>query len=457
MTKKTLFLRKTEVYRWFIWGVLLLLYLIAVLHRFSLGLIKDDINGSFDLSAAAFASLGSMYFYAYLVMQIPTGILVDTFGVRRTVTCGMLLAGAGAILFGFSQNVYLLFAGRLFVGLGVSVVFISLLKILSKWYDEKEFATMSGLSTFIGSAGAMLSQTPFVLLVAVFTWRYTLIMIGVVTCLLAALCYAVVRNKPEDMGFEPLQECTADSNTGKPEDINIINALIQILKNPHTWPPFIMFAGVLGAYQTFAGTWGQSFLMDVYGFKKITAANYMLIVFIGAAIGCAIIGKLSDMLSRRKAVLLAIGGLAPLAWSLFIFLYKGKPPAGTLAVILFLIGFTESVTTLAWACGKEVNDPRYAGISTSVINLGGFIGAALIPVFSGMVIDRYKNVLDAQQLYSRAFLCCLAGIAVAFASTLFIKETGCRNIHHTVLNKNIHKVGKVMENSPGLSHGDNIL
>ena len=67
-----------KVYRWFIWGSLLLAYLIAIFHRFSLGIIKDDLTGTFNMSGVAFANLSAMYFYAYMFMQIPKGILVDT-------------------------------------------------------------------------------------------------------------------------------------------------------------------------------------------------------------------------------------------------------------------------------------------------------------------------------------------------------------------------------------------
>ena len=137
------------IYRWIIWGVLLTAYLIVIFHRYSFGIIKDELSGSFNMSSTAFANLSSMYFYAYMLMQIPTGILVDSLGVRFTVTIGMLLAGAGSLLFGYSRNIHIVFTGRFLIGIGVSVVFVSILKILSKWYDEKEFGTMTGLTSFI--------------------------------------------------------------------------------------------------------------------------------------------------------------------------------------------------------------------------------------------------------------------------------------------------------------------
>ena len=75
---------------------------------------------------------------------------------------------------------------------------------------------------------------------------------------------------------------------------------------------------------------------------------------------------------------------------------------------------------------KEVNDPIYAGISTSVINIG-LCGAALVPVI-GNIIDKYKGIMDMQQLYVKSFLFCFLSVAFGFICIFFIKETGCRNI-----------------------------
>ena len=419
-------IKKLMIYRWIIWGVLLTAYLIVIFHRYSFGIIKDELSGSFNMSSTAFANLSSMYFYAYMLMQIPTGILVDSLGVRFTVTIGMLLAGAGSLLFGYSRNIYIVFTGRFLIGIGVSVVFVSILKILSKWYDEKEFGTMTGLTSFIGNIAGILAQSPFVLLLSLFTWRYVFIMIGVVTSLVAVLCFTIVRNKPEDVGFlSILRAGEADRET---ENTGIIKALMEILGNPYTWPSFIMYAGFFGAYQSLAGTWGQGYIIEVFGMNKITAANYIVLMFVGGAAGSIIIGKLSDILSRRKVPMIIFGAMYLVSWTFLVFYNKGKPPVEILGLLFFIFGFSESTITLSWACGKEVNNPRYTGISTSVINIGGFFGAAVVPLILGMVMDRYKNILSIQQLYSRSFSFCLASAALGFVCILLIKETGCKNI-----------------------------
>ena len=108
------------------------------------------------------AGLGSMYFYAYIIMQIPTGILVDTIGPRKTVVGGLLVASFRSILFGSASFLYQVFVGRFIVGVRVAVIFVSIHKILSNWYKEREFATVNGLTVLIGNSGGVLAQSPLI-------------------------------------------------------------------------------------------------------------------------------------------------------------------------------------------------------------------------------------------------------------------------------------------------------
>ncbi|NSW90300.1 MAG: MFS transporter [Firmicutes bacterium] len=204
--------------------------------------------------------------------------------------------------------------------------------------------------------------------------------------------------------------------------------MIEILKNPYTWPPFFMNAGIYGAYQALAGVWGQSYIMKVYGMNRITTANYMLLLFIGAAFGSVVIGKLSDMLSKKKLPMIIFGAVNLGLWVFIVLLNDGKVPFETLGILLFLLGFSQAAIILSWACGKEVNNPRFAGISMAVVNIGEFLGAAIVPMITGVFLDKYKNLLSAQQVYARSFTCYLISAALGFVCIFFIKETKCRNI-----------------------------
>ena len=264
--------KQKNYYRWLIWGVLCLTYIISVLHRMGMGVIRADLGDTFNMSAMAFAAVGSVYFYAYMVMQIPAGMLADSIGVRVTAAAGTALAGVGSVLFGLSPTVSLVYVARFLIALGVSVLFVSILKIQASWFHEREFGRLSGLAVLFENTGAILSQTPLVALVALLTWRYSFVLVGVAGMITAAICLLIIRNKPSDIGLPPPTNCETEKN--KPKKQNVIRALSQVCKNPYTWPVGISYAGVNGSLMALTGTWGQSYFIDVYGMGEMKAASY---------------------------------------------------------------------------------------------------------------------------------------------------------------------------------------
>lgn len=254
-------------YRWLIWGTMSLAYIVVFFHRMAAGVVREDLVHTFGISATTFANIGAAYFYAYMIMQIPAGILADTLGARKTVTYGTLLAGIGSIFFGLAPDVRLAFLGRILVGLGVSVTFICILKILSQWFHPQQFSTMTGLTSFIGNLGGIMAQTPLALMVAAFTWRKTFISIGFITLIVAILCYLIIRDQPKEINNDKIRLRT-EQNTKPEGTVPPWTSVRRVLINWQTWPSFIIIMGIFGSFICFSGTWGISYLTDIYGISK---------------------------------------------------------------------------------------------------------------------------------------------------------------------------------------------
>ncbi|MEW9123565.1 MAG: MFS transporter [Thermotaleaceae bacterium] len=421
--------KKLLTYRWAIWGVLVLSYIIVFFHRLAVGVVQEDLVETFHISGTTYAHLGSTYFYAYLLMQIPAGVLADSLGTRMTVAIGTFVAGVGSIIFGFAPSISIAFLGRLLVGLGVSVVFIPILKIQTQWFREREFGTMSGITSFVGNMGGIIAQAPLALLAAAITWRYAFAAMGIVSFVVAGLCYVIVRNEPEDMGLPSIREIEgkpAPQNNGKP---HLLKGLIAVMANWRSWPSFVMFGGFFGGYVALTGTWGRAYMVEVYGISTVSAAHYMTAAVFGLAIGSVVIGKISDRLQKRKLPMLMAGAVYVLCWVILVFVNGGKPPIAIMGPLFFILGFTCSTYVLGWACTKEVNPPQIAGISTSVVNIGGFIGSAVLPPLMGSVIDRLGGQLLPAEVYQKAFLLCLGAGVLGYAATFLVQETHCKNIY----------------------------
>ncbi len=146
--------------RWIIWASLMTVYVIGAFHRVAPAVIANDLMNTFRMSGTALGALSSSYFYIYAIMQIPSGILADTVGPRKTVALSALVMGAGTVLFALAPSLAYCFAGRFLIGLGVSVVMVNAMKVCVEWYRPAEMGRMNGLVTTVSALGGLLAATP---------------------------------------------------------------------------------------------------------------------------------------------------------------------------------------------------------------------------------------------------------------------------------------------------------
>src|ERR1700683_3631788 len=76
-----------------VWGVAAVFYLTGFYQRVSPAVITSELMRSFGIGAKDLGNLSAFYFYAYVAMQIPTGVLVDSWGARKLLMAGSLLTG----------------------------------------------------------------------------------------------------------------------------------------------------------------------------------------------------------------------------------------------------------------------------------------------------------------------------------------------------------------------------
>ena len=417
--------QRISSYGWLVWGILVTIYFLVFFHRLSVGVITEDLINTFGMNATQIANLGAMYFYSYTIMQIPSGILADSLGPKKTVIMGSLLASIGVMIFSFASTIPMAYLGRLLVGLGVSVVFLCLLKIQANWFPQEKFASMSGLTSFIGSMGGVLAQAPLLAMVGLIGWRNSFRTIGLVTLVLAGLTAVFVENRPSEKG---LPEVNPQPAKAAGEKQSILLQMKEVVKNIKIWAPAITFGGINGGFLLFTGTFGVSFITNVYGLDKVTAANYVSILLVISGIACLLVGKISDSLKNRKLPMIILALCASIGWGILVFL---KPPLWFMFVFIALMGIASSIGVICWSVGKEVSNPNLSGMALSIVNVCGFLSAALLPIICGKLIDgNIANGLSLALAYRKAFIVPVISAFVALGFAFISKETNCENVYN---------------------------
>ncbi|MDO8991132.1 MAG: MFS transporter [Sideroxyarcus sp.] len=416
-------------YRWTAFAIVGLAYVLSFFHRFAPAAISADLQQTFHASAAELGALAATYFYVYMAMQIPTGILVDTMGPRRVVAIGGVIGGVGSLLFGMADTLAVASVGRLLIGLGVSVTFIAMLKLNAAWFHDRHFATMTGVTILLGNVGSLLAAAPLAWVLAYYSWRTVFEAVGVFSLLLALLAWLLVRNNPGEANLPSLRELDGKA-AHPPHSGHWYDGLLIVLKNRATWPGLWVNMGLAGTLFAFGGLWAVPYLRDVYGMDRAAATSHTTLLLAGFAIGAFFIGTLSDRIGRRKPVMI-VGALAYcLCW---VPLLLGLPMSGVASYGLFLLmGLCAPSFTLSWSCAKEVNPPALSGMATSVVNVGGFLGTAILQPLVGWAIDQAHAVrADAPLGLAdyQAGIAILAGFSLlGLLGTLFIRETYCRYV-----------------------------
>lgn len=406
------FLRTRHV----VFGIALASFVLSFFHRTAPAAIAGELTRVFAINAVTLGTVAATYFYVYTLLQIPVGVLADTLGPRRILAGGSLVAGLGSIAFALAPSWEVAAIGRTFVGVGTAVAFIGILKLSAVWFPANRFATLNGITMFAGNTGAVIAGAPLAWVITQTSWRNVFLGLAALSLALAAITWWKVRDRPQDLGFAPMNAVVLTQGPAT----HWTQALRQVLANPATWPGFFVNAGIGGSYLAFAGLWAVPYLVEVHGMSRVTAAQHGSLMLLGVAFGSLAIGTLSDRLGSRRGLMRACTMLFALSWLPWLLDVRWPLPA-TLAWFL-LMGLLIPGFTLSWTVAKEVNRPEHSGMATSVVNLGIFLGTGILQPWVGHLLDRGRAAGDVALAWQHALALMAGSALLGAAATWLVRE-----------------------------------
>ncbi|MFZ5563476.1 MAG: MFS transporter [Thermodesulfobacteriota bacterium] len=423
----TLGINRVLRYRWWIFLILGIAYLLVYFHRLSLSVVADDLIAEFATSAGVMGLLSSIYFYCYAGMQLPAGLLSDSIGPRRTVSAFLLVAAAGSIVFGLAPSIETAFFSRVLVGFGASMVFIPTMKILSQWYKKAEFASMAGLLNAVGGLGVLAGTWLLGHMAQTMGWRVSFVLIGAGTLVIVVLAWLVVCDRPQDKGWPSIADIENRAATPPAETIPLMAGLGRVLSEKHFWPVAIWFFFNCGVFFGFGGLWAGPYLMHVYGLSKAQAGGVLSMIAWAMIVGSPVMGFVSDRLLRSRKKPFIICGAVLSAEMFFLYLH----PAGLSLAALYGLFFVFSVCASAivivgFTTTKELFPVSMAGTSVGAVNLFPFLGGAVYMPLLGRVLDGVSQAAPggyALEGYTLMFLVLAVSSAAALGCAFLMKET----------------------------------
>lgn len=413
---------------WTIWGLGALLYLIGFYQRVAPAVITSELQREFGLTAAGLGNLSAFYFYSYVAVQIPSGLLADRWGPRRLLTSGAALAAAGMLLFGIGRDVAIVNGGRLLVGAGVGVAFVAMLKLASVWLEPRRFTLAAALALATGVLGATFAGAPLRGLVNLFGWREVMLASGVLCALLAVAIWARVRDYPAEMGFV---SPAGAPDRGAQSPANVWADMRELLRYRNTWIILAMPGAVTSILLSWSGLWGVPFLVSQHGFNTSGAALMTSLTLVGWSLGGVLIAPLSERMRRRRPLYVASLLAVASCWALLL---AAPPlPIALMALLCFALGAAGGAFTIGFAWAKESVPPRYAGTIGGFANVGAMVGPMLGQPLIGLALDGawQGQTLNGARVYDLAayrfaFSMLLVWSALSLVLALLARETHCR-------------------------------
>ncbi len=414
---------------WLVWGLGASFYLMAFFQRVAPAVMTDALMREFEIGAAALGNLSALYFYSYVLMQIPTGIIADGWGPRRLLSLGALVAASGTLIFALAPGFALVGLGRFLIGGSVAVAFVGCLQLANNWFPPRLYGMVAGMALFVGIIGAVCAGPPLRLCVNAFGWRPTILVSGLVTFAIASAIWMIVRDHPREKGYGgPWANLATPPSAGR---LPALAGILAVLRYPNTILLFLIPGGVVGPVLAFSGLWGVPFLVTHYGFAPTRAAVLTTTLLVAWAVGGPILGWLSDRSGRRKP--LYIGGctIALVCWVLMV--YVPDLPLAILMTLLIVAGLSSGCMIISFAFAKESVPASLSGTVTGVTNMGVMMGPMLLQPAIGWLLDRrwqgaLENGIRVYDLgaYQTGFGLMIAWACLAVILLFFTRETFCK-------------------------------
>lgn len=409
----------TTVHAWAIW----LLSAFFMFYKYALEVSPSVMNTTlmkaFDISATQLGNLTACYFYAYLLLQIPAGILLDRFGPRIVTTVSIILCSLGTLLFSTAESFAVAGVGRFVTGVGAAFAVVNCLKLIANWFPQKQCAFMTGLMMTVAMLGAVGGQAPLASFIERLDWRYAMEIISYLGLGLGVIFWIVVRD------VSPLK--TLEKHI-VPQKGSLFKNLKHVFKHKQSWWLSIYSGFAFSPVMIFGGLWGVSFISEAFGFTSNIAAQSVSLIFIGFAVGAPFFGIYSDWLKRRKTVM--VWGTLGALLSISAVIYLPSLTVSTVMFLLFAFGFFISSFLLCFTMIQEIHSPIYAATVIGFMNaFDAFFGAVSDPL-TGLFLDLNWDgkMLDGARIFSvenykTAFITLPVYLLISIISLYWVKET----------------------------------
>ncbi|WP_032380492.1 MFS transporter [Rhodococcoides fascians] len=361
-----------------VWGVGVFAYIIGVLHRTSFGVAGLSAADRFSVSPSLLSSFVVLQVIVYAAMQIPAGVLLDRIGSRRMIAAGALIMASAQITLALTESLPVAVAARAFVGVGDALTFISVLRLVPRWFSPRRVPIVSQLTGLLGQLGQVLSAVPFLILLNGPGWTFAFGSAAALGLLAVVLVIALVRDRPDDSSTPDTEPTSLRQTTA---------AIAQVWRRPGTRLGFFSHMGTQFSITVFALLWGVPYLTSAQGLSASTAGALLTVSVAAAVVSGIVVGLLTGRYPMRRSwLVLAIMISNAAMWAIVLSL-PGPAPLWLLVLLVVVISVGGPGSVIGFDLARTFNPSANLGTAQGMVNIGGFLASLLVIAGIGWILD----------------------------------------------------------------------
>jgi predicted MFS family arabinose efflux permease len=351
-------------------------YFVTLIYRSVNAVLAHPLITELDLNSAELGLLTSMFVLGTAAAQLPLGVLLDTWGARRTQALFFSIGAAGIFLFSASSGTIGLASGRALLGIGMAGGLMSAFKEIADYVDAEEIPVYNGIIMGFGGLGVLTATMPSKLFEVAFGWRALCVALGVLTLLAAAVIVSSGRDRKTEAGGAGLS--------------NVIAGLAGVYGSRDFWRLAPLLAVANGGFIAFQGLWAGPWLQHVEGRSPIDSAHILLFMAIATIFSMVAGGPLAR-LSRVTGYSLTMIAVLCIAVHILVqtVIAAGVLP-GSLAIWI-AYGFFGQVVLVLYAVIAQRFGPSLAGRAMTAANVLVFFYAFAAQFAFGLIVHLWPT------------------------------------------------------------------
>jgi MFS family permease len=344
--------------------------------------MREGLVVDLSLNEAGFGGLSSSFYYPYILLQVPAGILVSRFGARAVLITGAAICTVASFLFSTSQTADYAELTRILMGLGAAPTVVCAMTLAAQWFSARLFPLLAALTEMAGMTGAAVGQEVLGFVVERSGWRTGMLVCAATSAVLLVLIALFVRDR--DAGG-------AGDRWPKAAEIR------QLLASPPILSASVAGGLVGSAGMSFGMLWGVSYFQAHHQLSLTAASLCASFYFWGCLPGMLGAAWLCSRY-RNAAQLLALGAAGTtVTLALILFVVHG---AAAQSAAMFVLGVFNSSYALSFTMVKDAAPQHLSGVAMGLTNMTIMgIGAMLFQPMIGILAHaRGQEVPDAGTL-----------------------------------------------------------